>query len=132
MFSSLTPLELARPINFPVPQHQLLPSLSPFVVSWTSPFVCYSTPLVNLRVERNDVNVFEFGYPTRPIVSTSSLLSNRENLSSINDLSDNNLKENETVKKLPRPLGIWKGQVEISEDFYKTSSDILSEMGIEE
>ncbi|MEH2316360.1 hypothetical protein [Nostoc sp.] len=31
-----------------------------------------------------------------------------------------------------RPLGIWKGQVEISKDFYKTSSDILSEFGIEE
>lgn len=31
-----------------------------------------------------------------------------------------------------RPLGIWKGQVEISEDFYRTSSEILSEFGIEE
>ena len=35
-------------------------------------------------------------------------------------------------KKPSRPLGIWKGKVEISEDFYKTSSDILSEFGIEE
>ncbi|MFW9258140.1 hypothetical protein A4S05_16635 [Nostoc sp. KVJ20] len=31
----------------------------------------------------------------------------------------------------PRPLGIWKGKVEISEDFHKTSSDIISEFGIE-
>lgn len=31
----------------------------------------------------------------------------------------------------PRPLGIWKGKVEISEDFNRTSSDIISEFGIE-
>ncbi|MEH2387992.1 MAG: hypothetical protein V7K14_19915 [Nostoc sp.] len=42
------------------------------------------------------------------------------------------------IKKIPstqkscRSLGIWKGQVEISEDFYKTSSEILSEFSIKE
>ncbi|MEH2411285.1 hypothetical protein [Nostoc sp.] len=41
------------------------------------------------------------------------------------------IKEIASTQK-PRPLGIWKGQVEISEDFYKTSSEILSEFGIEE
>lgn len=41
------------------------------------------------------------------------------------------IKEISSTQKSPRPLGIWKGQVEISEDFYKTSSDILSEFGIE-
>ncbi|MCC5628033.1 hypothetical protein LC613_07780 [Nostoc sphaeroides CHAB 2801] len=41
------------------------------------------------------------------------------------------IKEITSTQKSPRPLGIWKGQVEISEDFYKTSSDILSEFGIE-
>ena len=40
------------------------------------------------------------------------------------------IKETASTQKSPRPLGIWKGQVEISEDFYKTSSDILSEFGI--
>ncbi|GAB1542748.1 hypothetical protein NUACC21_54220 [Scytonema sp. NUACC21] len=48
------------------------------------------------------------------------------------DISVNELVGHESVKKTSRPLGIWKGQVEISEDFYKTSSDILSELGIEE
>ncbi|MBC6432861.1 hypothetical protein FM036_19790 [Nostoc sp. HG1] len=42
------------------------------------------------------------------------------------------IKEITSTQKYPRPLGIWKEQVEISEDFYKTSSDILSEFGIEE
>ncbi|MCW5313922.1 hypothetical protein GTQ43_08950 [Nostoc sp. KVJ3] len=41
------------------------------------------------------------------------------------------IKEITSTQKSPRPLGIWKGQVEISEDFYKTSSDIISEFGIE-
>ena len=42
------------------------------------------------------------------------------------------IKEIASNQKSPRPLGIWKKQVEMSEDFYKTSSDILSEFGIEE
>lgn len=41
------------------------------------------------------------------------------------------IREITSTQKSPRPLGIWKGQVEISEDFYKTSSDIISEFGIE-
>ncbi|MEH2192983.1 MAG: hypothetical protein V7K98_10105 [Nostoc sp.] len=41
------------------------------------------------------------------------------------------IKEITSTQKSPRPLGIWKGQIEISEDFYKTSSDILCEFGIE-
>ncbi len=45
---------------------------------------------------------------------------------------DEEMKITEPVKKPSRPLGIWKGQIEISEDFYKTSSDIYSEFGIEE
>ncbi len=46
--------------------------------------------------------------------------------------SNNESRENTPVKKSPRPLGVWKGKVEISEDFYKTSGDILSDFGIEE
>ncbi len=42
------------------------------------------------------------------------------------------IKEITSTQKSPRPLGIWKEKVEVSEDFYKTSSDILSEFGIEE
>lgn len=42
------------------------------------------------------------------------------------------LKEIAFTQKSSRTLGIWKGQVEISEDFNNTSSDILSEFGIEE
>ncbi|WP_334905486.1 hypothetical protein [Nostoc sp.] len=42
------------------------------------------------------------------------------------------LKKIHSTQKSSRSLGIWKGQVEISEDFYKTSSEILSEFGIEE
>lgn len=42
------------------------------------------------------------------------------------------LKKIPSTQKSCRSLGIWKGQVEISEDFYKTSSEILSEFGIEE
>lgn len=38
----------------------------------------------------------------------------------------------DSAQKAPRPLGIWKGQVEVSNDFYETSSDILSEFGMEE
>ncbi|MBH8555563.1 hypothetical protein I8751_25110 [Nostocaceae cyanobacterium CENA357] len=45
---------------------------------------------------------------------------------------DEEMKITEPAKKPSRPLGIWKGQIEISEDFYKTSSDIYSEFGIEE
>ncbi|MEH1820357.1 MAG: hypothetical protein V7L31_14960 [Nostoc sp.] len=41
------------------------------------------------------------------------------------------IKQLTPTQNLPRPLGIWKGQVEISEDFHKTSSDIISEFGIE-
>jgi hypothetical protein len=42
------------------------------------------------------------------------------------------IKQFTPMQKSSRPLGIWKGQVEISEDFYETSSDIISEFGIEE
>lgn len=42
------------------------------------------------------------------------------------------LKKIPSTQKSCRSLGIWKGQVEISEDIYKTSSEILSEFGIEE
>ncbi|MHC5824922.1 MAG: hypothetical protein ACYT04_56030 [Nostoc sp.] len=42
------------------------------------------------------------------------------------------LKKIPSTQKSSRSLGIWKGQVEISEDFYKTSSEILSEFAIEE
>lgn len=38
----------------------------------------------------------------------------------------------EPINKKNRKLGIWKGQIEVSKDFYETSSDILSEFGIEE
>jgi hypothetical protein len=41
-------------------------------------------------------------------------------------------REPEPVQESSRPLGIWKGQVKMSEDFYQTSSDILDEFGIEE
>ncbi|MEH2115555.1 MAG: hypothetical protein V7K39_24330 [Nostoc sp.] len=41
------------------------------------------------------------------------------------------IKQLSPTQNSPRPLGIWKGQVEISEDFHKTSSDIISEFGIE-
>lgn len=41
------------------------------------------------------------------------------------------MKQLTPMQKSSRPLGIWKGQVEISEDFYETSSDIISEFGIE-
>jgi hypothetical protein len=44
---------------------------------------------------------------------------------------DEEIKTTEPVQKPSRPLGIWKGKVEISEDFYETSSDIISEFGIE-
>ncbi|MGJ5628768.1 hypothetical protein [Nostoc sp. CALU 1950] len=43
----------------------------------------------------------------------------------------NEIKQLSPTQNSPRPLGIWKGQVEISEDFHKTSSDIISEFGIE-
>jgi hypothetical protein len=36
------------------------------------------------------------------------------------------------INKKNRKLGIWKGQIEVSEDFYETSNEILSEFGIEE
>jgi len=42
------------------------------------------------------------------------------------------IKQTTSTEKSPRNLGIWKGQIEISEDFYNTSNDILSEFGIEE
>ncbi|MDB9304859.1 hypothetical protein PN488_10790 [Nodularia spumigena CS-591/12] len=35
-------------------------------------------------------------------------------------------------KKPDRPLGVWKGKVRMSDDFNESSSDILSEFGIEE
>ncbi|WP_375495746.1 hypothetical protein [uncultured Nostoc sp.] len=41
------------------------------------------------------------------------------------------IKQLAPTQNSPRPLGIWKGKVEISEDFNKTSSDIISEFGIE-
>ncbi|MBN3923857.1 hypothetical protein [Nostoc sp. NMS4] len=37
-----------------------------------------------------------------------------------------------STQKSQRPLGIWKGKVEISDNFHKTSNDIISEFGIEE
>ncbi|AFY50800.1 hypothetical protein Nos7524_5075 [Nostoc sp. PCC 7524] len=54
------------------------------------------------------------------------------NLSSIKDATDNKAEKKEAIQEIPRPLGIWKGKVEISEDFYETTNDILSEFGIEE
>lgn len=50
-------------------------------------------------------------------------------------LSDENIEDviqKEPKQKRSRTLGIWKGQVKISDDFYETSSDILAEFGIEE
>jgi hypothetical protein len=41
------------------------------------------------------------------------------------------VKEFTSTQKTSRRLGIWKGQVEVSDDFYKTSSDIISEFGID-
>ncbi|MEH1782415.1 MAG: hypothetical protein V7L26_25560 [Nostoc sp.] len=41
------------------------------------------------------------------------------------------IKQLTPTQNSPRPLGIWKGKVEISEDFNQTSSDIISEFGIE-
>jgi hypothetical protein len=41
------------------------------------------------------------------------------------------MKQFTPIQKSSRPLGIWKGKVEVSEDFSNTSSDILSEFGIE-
>ncbi|WP_392535767.1 hypothetical protein [Nostoc sp. C117] len=41
------------------------------------------------------------------------------------------IKQLTPTQNSPRTLGIWKGKVEISEDFHKTSSDIIDEFGIE-
>jgi hypothetical protein len=57
-------------------------------------------------------------------------------LKSLLDSVENHREKNDEVQiedsaqKSPRPLGIWKGQVEVSDNFYQTSSDILSEFGI--
>ncbi|MBH8576616.1 hypothetical protein I8752_27235 [Nostocaceae cyanobacterium CENA369] len=59
-------------------------------------------------------------------------LSNTPSLTVSTGTLDNTTKSAESVQKPSRPLGIWKGQIEISEDFYKTSSDILSDFGIQE
>jgi hypothetical protein len=81
-------------------------------------------------------------YTSKNLRSISSILSSltllelpilKEQIDSfIIDTTGEEIKVTEPVQKPSRPLGIWKGQVEISEDFYKTSSDILAEFGIEE
>ncbi|MBD2254962.1 hypothetical protein [Nostoc parmelioides] len=59
-------------------------------------------------------------------VILKSLLDSVENPREKND----EVQIEDSAQKSPRPLGIWKGQVEVSDNFYQTSSDILSEFGI--
>lgn len=82
----------------------------------------------------DDNRVVQAGFITnkKTIPQTSFMTESTVVNSPIVSCSIGEIKQLTPTQNSPITLGIWKGKVEISEDFNKTSSDILSEFGIEE
>jgi len=80
-----------------------------------------------------NVQVFSSGMITnkKTIPQTSFMTESTVVNSPVLSCKIGEIKQVTPTQTSPRTLGIWKGKVEISEDFHKTSSDILSEFGIE-
>ncbi len=77
--------------------------------------------VVSSGISQNKTTISQTSFTTESAVINNPIIS--YTISEIKQLTH--------TQNSPRPLGIWKGQVEISEDFHKTSNDIMSEFGIE-
>ncbi|MEH2052190.1 hypothetical protein [Nostoc sp.] len=83
--------------------------------------VDYNAPILGSGISTNKKTIPQTSFRTESAVVNSPLIS----------CEIDEIKQLTPTQNSPRPLGIWKGKVEISEDFNKTSTDIISEFGIE-
>lgn len=88
----------------------------------------------NFILHSNNLHVFSHGVNAYKKTIPQSFKSEYHEVDLYSPISQSFIKIEQipSTQNPPRPLGIWKGKVEVSEDFNNTSSDILSEFGIEE
>ncbi|MEH1924527.1 hypothetical protein [Nostoc sp.] len=81
----------------------------------------YNVQVISSGISQNKTTIPQTSFSTKSAVVNYPVISYK--IGEIKQLTP--------TQNSPRPLGIWKGKVEISEDINKTSSDIISEFGIE-
>lgn len=100
----------------------LLDSCLTTLVRSTIPSQENFTFLSNLYINREAMD--NLGLVLEQLKQASSL--------QLKQLKDPLNQKSSSAQKPDRPLGVWKGKVRMSDDFNESSSDILSEFGIEE